>query len=295
MGTSPKIYQVAERPEPGESEKKEFAIYDQERMERIRQFLSTSPGKGPEVNFKGLIDNYKPLTYDVSDFTVNISPRTESRFVSWYNSNVCVKMLMTFERNYLSVDFDSRKTFERQAFLIEHVTRLRELYNRVKMFDNLVIRDVADFKHLALFFEQIAYFMCYNIDQTAPLSLVDIKNKIFNTFYDLCNDITDISSFEDIHKIMTVDFDQYSFEIGRTSLQPSKNGSGVYTFNLMVVDQDTKESFYQNFTNEDYIDLFEPGLDAFLKDPIYYEEYRSNTALFNPFSNLVNKAGDLPF
>ena len=293
MKTSPNIYKVVERPEPGATEKREFAIYSPERYETIKRFLTTRPGTGPEANINALIDLYRPLTYDLTDVNILISLQTRLRFINWYNSNVCVKMLMTFERNYLSVDFDGRKTYERQAFLIEHVTRVRELYNRAVMFDNLVIRDVADFKHLALFFEQIEYFICYNIDQTIPLNLQDIKDKIFYTFYDLCNDIADIADFNDIQKIMDVEIIPYIYERGRTSLQPLNQAPGVYTFDLKIVDADTIESLYGNFNTEDWQDLFEPGLDAFLEDPLYYEQYRTNNDLFNPFSNIIDKSGSL--
>lgn len=291
MKTSPKIYKVVERPEPGATEKREFAIYSPERFEIVKRFLSTRPANGPEANISALIDNYRPLTYDVSDFTVNISTRTRLRFINWYNSNVCVKMLLTFERNYLSIDYDGRKTYERQAFLIEHVTRIREIYNRATQFDKLVIRDVADFKHLALFFEQLEYFICYNIDQTIPLNLQDIKDKIFYTFYDLCNDIADIADFEDIEKIMDIELAPYIYERGQTSLQPLNQAPNVYTFNLSIIDDETKQSLYNNFSNEDWNDLFEPGLDAFLDDPLYYEEYRTGNGLFNPFSHIIDRSG----
>lgn len=295
MGTSPKIYQVAERQEPGESEKKEFKIYDPERMERIRHFLSSKLNHNQDLNILSVLDEYGPPTHEYKDFNVTISPHTESRFISWYNSNVCVKMLMTFEKYYLGNNLDGRKTFERQAFLIEHVCRIRQIYNRVKMFGRLKINDYSDYKHLALFFEQIRYFICYEINQVEPMGTTDLKNKIFNTFYDLCNDITEISNYEDIYKIMSIELTPYYFERGRTSLQPLNQPPGVFTFNLYIIDQETKESFFENFTYEDWEDLFEPGFDAFLNDPLNYEEYRSNTALFNPFSNLVNKEGDLPF
>jgi len=293
MKTSPKIYKVAERPEPGATEKKEFAIYDPERFETIKRFLTTKPGTGPEVNINALIDQYRPLSYDLTEVNILVSLQTRLRFINWYNSNVCVKMFMTFERNYLSVDFDGRKTYERQAFLIEHVCRIRELYNRAVMFDNLVIRDVGNFKHLALFFEQIEYFICYNIDQTIPLNLQDIKDKIFYTFYDLCNDIADIADFNDIQKIMDVELIPYIYERGRTSLQPLNQAPGVYTFDLKIVDNETKESLYGNFNTEDWNDLFEPGLDAFLDDPLYYEEYRTDSHLFNPFSRIIDRSGSL--
>lgn len=294
METSSKIYKVAERQQSGEAEKS-FNIYDPERMERIRQFLSTKPNHGPGMNVAAALDQYRPPTYDCIDFTVNVSPRSESRFISWYNSNVCVKMLMTFEKYYLGVNLDNRKTFERQAFLMEHVCRIRELYNRVKMFDNLIIRDYADFKHLALFFEQIEHFICYEINQTVPMGTTELKNKIFNTFYDLCNDITEISDFSDIQKILDVELKPYNYERGRTSLQPMDQASTVYTFDLSIIDIDTKESFFENFTNEDWIDLHEEGFDAFLEDPLNYEQYRTNNDLFNPFSGIICQETDQPF
>ena len=292
METSPKIYKVAERQQPGESEAKEFNIYDPERMERIRRFLSAK--NSSDGNQKTIIDQYRPPTYDCMDFTVNVSPQTLKRFIVLYNSNLCLKMLMTFEKYYLGNNLDNRKTSERQAFLMEHVSRIREIYRLAIMFDNLIIRDYADFKHLALFFEQIEYFICYEINQTEPMGTTELKNKIFNTFYDLCSDITDISSFEDIYKIMSIELTPYHFERGRTSLQPLNEAPKVYTFDLSIIDQETKESLFENFTNEDYFDLFEPGLISFLEDPLNFEEYRNNNHLFNPFSHILAK-NDSPF
>ena len=291
MGTSPKIYKVAERQQPGESEAKEFKIYDPERMERIRRFLSAK--NSSDGNQKTIIDQYRPPTYDCMDFTVNVSPQTLKRFIVLYNSNLCLKMLMTFEKYYLGNNLDNRKTFERQAFLMEHVTRIREIYRLGIMFDNLIIRDYADFKHLALFFEQIEYFICYEINQTEPMGTTDLKNKIFNTFYDLCSDITEISSFEDIQKILDVKLIPYHFERGQTSLQPLNEAPKVFTFDLSIIDQETKESLFENFTNEDFEDLFEPGLISFLEDPLNFEEYRNNTDLFNPFSYIIDRTGSV--
>ena len=294
MGTSSKIYKVAERQQPGEAEKS-FAIYDPERMETIRRFLSAKLNHNQDLNITSVLDEYRPSTHEYIDFNLTISPRTESRFISWYNSNVCVKMLMTFEKYYLDSNIDNRKTFERQAFLIEHVCRIRQIYNRVKTFGNLKLNDYADFKHLALFFEQIENFICYEINQSVPMSATDLKNKIFESFYNLCSDITELGGFIDIQKIMDVELKPYSYEIGKTSLQPSNQQPGVYTFDLSIIDIDTKESLFENFTNEDWIDLYEPGLYSFLKDSLNYEDYRYNDGSFNPFSHIINQQPDQPF
>jgi hypothetical protein len=294
MRTSPKIYKVADRQQSGEAEKS-FKIYDPERFEIIKRFLSAKPNHNQDLNITSVLDAYKPPTYNISEVNILVSLQTRSRFISWYNSNVCVKMLMTFEKYYLGNNLDNRKTFERQAFLMEHVSRIKELYNRAVMFDNLIIRDYADFKHLALFFEQIEYFICYEINQVEPMSTTDLKNKIFNTFYDLCSDITEISDFSDIQKILDVELKPYNYERGRTSLQPMDQASTVYTFDLSIIDIDTKESFFENFSSEDFEDLFEPGLNAFLEDPLNYEEYRSNNHLFNPFSGIICQEADQPF
>jgi hypothetical protein len=294
MRTSPKIYKVADRQQSGEAEKS-FNIYDPERMERIRRFLSAKLNHNQDLNIASVLDEYRPPTHEYIDFNLTISPRTESRFISWYNSNLCVKMLMTFEKYYLGNNLDNRKTFERQAFLMEHVCRIRQIYNRVKTFGNLKLNDYADFKHLALFFEQIEYFICYEINQVEPMSTTELKNKIFDAFYDLCSDITEIGGFEDIDKIMTVELKPYHFERGRTSLQPLNQPPGVYTFDLSIIDQETKESFFENFTNEDWGDLFEGGFYSFVEDPLNYEEYRSNNHLFNPFSGIIDQQANQPF
>ena len=292
METSSKIFKVAERQQPGEAEKS-FAIYDPERMETIRRFLSAKLNHNQDLNITSVLDEYRPLTHEYRLFNITISPRTESRFISWYNSNVCVKMLMTFEKYYLDSNIDNRKTFERQAFLIQHICRIRQIYNRVKTFGHLKLNDYADFKHLALFFEQIEYFICYEINQVEPMNATDLKNKIFDTFYNLCSDITELGGFEDIDKIMDIELKPYNYERARTSLQPIDQASTIYTFDFSIIDQETKESLFENFTHEDWIDLYEPGLNAFLDDPLNYEKYCNNTEFFNPFSHIIDRSGSL--
>jgi len=268
-------------------------IYDPERMETIKRFLFDNPKNG-YYSIKSIIDQYSPLTYDCSDFTVNVSKETQKRFISWYGSNVCVKMLMTFENNLLNYGSNDRSKYAKQAFLIEHVLRIREIYQRAISFDKLAINDIQDFKHLALFFEQIEQFICYEINQTIPMDKELLQDHVYECFYDLCSDITEISDFNDVQKIINVDFKEYVFEIGKTSLQPSNNGSNLYTFNLVIVDQATKESLFDNFTEIDLIDYFEPELDAFLEDSLE-RDFKLNSLLFdNPFASIIDTKRD-PF
>jgi hypothetical protein len=141
---------------------------------------------------------------------------------------------------------------------------------------------------LALFFEQIEQFICYEINQVEPLKLPNLKNQIFHTFADLCSDITEISDFNDVQKIINVDFKEYIFEIGKTSLQPSTTGSNLYTFSLVIVDQETKESLFDNFTEIDFIDYFEPELEAFLEDPLHQRSKIEDSIFDNPFKGLID-------
>jgi hypothetical protein len=291
MKTSPKYKIVEHSFSDQDGNGKYSKIYDSERMETIKRFLFDNPKNG-YCNIKSIIDQYNPLTYDLSDFTVNVSTDTQKRFISWYGSNVCVKMLMTFENNLLNYGLNDRSKYAKQAFLIEHVLRLREIYQKAVSFDKLAINDIQDFKHLALFFEQIEHFIYYEINQTAPMDKEILEITIFEAFYDLCNDITEISHFNDVQKIMNVDFEEYVFEIGKTSLQPSSNGSELYTFNLVIVDQETKESLFDNFTEIDLIDCFEPELNAFLEDPLDREIKLNSMLLDNPFASIIDKNSD---
>ena len=268
-------------------------IYDPERMETIKRFLFDNPKNG-YCNIKAVIDQYNPLTYDCSDFTVYVSKETQKRFISWYGSNICVKMLMTFENNLLNYGLNDRSKYAKQSFLIEHVLRLRDTYQRAASFDKLAINDIQDFKHLALFFEQIEDFICYEINQIIPMDKEILELTIFETFHDLCSDITEIADFNDVQKIMNVDFKEYIFEIGKTSLQPSSNGSDLYTFNLVIVDQETKESLFSNYRDVDYADLFEPEINAFLEDSLHQRSKIDFLLSDNPFASIINKNSD-PF
>ena len=268
-------------------------IYDPERMATIKRFLFDSP-KNEYCNIKSIIDQYSPLTYDCSDFTLNVSKETQKRFISWYGSNLCVKMLMTFENNLLNYGLNDRIKYAKQAFLMEHILRLREIYQRAVSFDKLAINDIQDFKHLALFFEQIEQFICYEINQTIPMDKEILEITIFEAFYDLCSDITEITDFNDVEKIMNVDFKEYIFDIGETSLQPSTTGSNLYTFNLVIIDQESRESLFDNFTEIDFIDCFEPELCAFLEDSLERNTKLNSMLSNNPFASIIAKNTD-PF
>jgi hypothetical protein len=293
MKTSSK-YKIVEHSFSDQAGNEKYSkIYDPERMETIKRFLFDNP-KNNYCNIKAAIDHYSPLTYDCSDFTVNLSKETQKRFISWYGSNVCVKMLMTFENNLLNYGSNDRSKYAKQAFLIEHVLRIREIYQRAISFDKLAINDIQDFKHLALFFEQIEQFICYEINQTIPMDKELLQDNIYECFYDLCSDVTEISDFNDVYKIINVDFEEYVFDIGKTSLQPSSNGSELYTFNLVIVDQETRESLFDNFTEIDLIDYFEPELDAFLEDSLHQRSKIDSLLLDNPFASIINTNSD-PF
>jgi hypothetical protein len=288
MKTSPKIYKVLDHSNGDQDQTEKYSkIYDPERMERVKRFLFDNP-KNTYCNIKAVIDQYNPFTYDCSDFTVNVSKETQKRFISWYGSNVAVKMLMTFEENYLSADIKGRRTDERQAFLIEHVLRIREIYQKAISFDKLVINDFQDYKHFILFLEQIRYFMCYEINQVEPLKLPNLKNKIFHTFANLCSDITEISDFNDVQKIIDVSFNQYYFECNdRTSLQPLDKPSDIYTFSLMVHDTETNISLFDNFGELEWIEDIEPKLDAFLNDPLERQTKIEYSIFDDPFKNII--------
>jgi hypothetical protein len=289
MKTSPKIYKVLDHSNGDQDQTEKYSkVYDPERMERVKRFLFDNPKNG-YCNIKAVIDQYNPFTYDSSDFTVNVSKETQKRFISWYGSNVCVKMLMTFENNLLNYGSNDRSKYAKQAFLIEHVLRIREIYQKAISFDKLVINDFQDYKHFILFLEQIRYFMCYEINQVEPLKLPNLKNKIFHTFANLCSDITEISDFNDVQKIIDVSFNQYYFECNdRTSLQPLDKPSDIYTFSLMVHDTETNISLFDNFTDIDWSDIYEPELDAFLKDPLERQSKIESSIFDNPFKGLID-------
>ena len=50
---------------------------------------------------------------------------------------------------------------------------------------------------------------------------------------------------------MDVELKPYYFEPGQTSLQPLKEATKIYTFDFSIIDQETKNSLFENFTNDE--------------------------------------------
>lgn len=254
-------------------------LYDTDKVEQIRRFLDT------DIHTTALhseaIDTYGPQLYDYdSKVTVMVSDNNRQQFIMWYKSSVCVKMLITFEENYLCIDIDSRATYANQSFLIDYVSRLRALFYLANLPGDFVIYDKKDFKYFVLFFEQIETFMINQIKQTVPLNFIDLRLHILETFYDLCNDITEISSFEDISKIMDIELIRFPLDFDKGSLVfiPG-NYPDLYTFSTNILDRETKKSADSNFDNEDYED-WAIEIKRFIDDPMFYRKARF---YFEPF------------
>lgn len=264
---------VMENKEPGPA-----YIYDTDKVEQIRRFLDTDI-QTTAIHSEA-IDTYGPQLYDYeSKITVMVSDNNRQRFIMWYKSSVCVKMLITFEENYLCIDIDSRATYANQSFLIDYVISLRALFYLANLPNDFVIHDKTDFKYFVLFFEQIETFMINQVKQTVPLSFIDLRVHILKTFYDLCNDITEISSFEDISKIMDIELERFVLDFDKSSLVFTGEYPDLFTFSTNILDKETKKSAISNFPDENYED-WALEMKRFLDDPMFYRKARFYTEPF---------------
>ena len=245
-----------------------FKNYDLDRMDQVREFLFND-SEYSLLNSHTVLDRYRPPGYNTADFVFVGSEIVKQRFVYWFRSLAFSKILLDFEKSYLKDITNIRTRYEHQAFYMDYLTRLKKIYFNTLSQDKIVISDSYDFKVYYLFLNQIEAYIIKGVNQTEPMFKSDLQEKLTKWFYNEMNDTVDISNFSDIEKLLIINFAPYYYNTQNNSLVHCKDLSNLYTFELLMFDQETFNLMYSKFKDLDDLQAFEDVIGEFCENPLY--------------------------
>lgn len=264
MKTKPNYVKINVQNDQDESQ--EVKIYDVNRIYTIREFLFDE-SEYTKLNSHAVLDRYRPPLLDIEDFDFTTSEIVKDRFVNWYRSNAFAKILIDFEDTYIKNVHNIRRAHENQAFYMDYLSRLKIIYFNAVRRGKIQIDNTLDFKYFYLFLNQIEAFVIYGVKQTAPMFKSDLLEKIEKWFKENLSDTVELDTFQDLEKLIIVKFAEYSYSSTRnTSLISTSERTNLYTFELLLFDQDTFKIMYSQFKDLDDLQEFEDQIEDFCGD-----------------------------
>jgi hypothetical protein len=243
-------------------------VYDLDRLDCIRQFLFDASDYAL-LNSHSVLDRYRPPLYSTDDFLFETTEKVKDRFIYWYRSLAFAKILLEFEKSYIKDISNLKLAYEHQAFYMDYLTRLKIIYFNSIHENKIRITTDQDFKVFYLFLNQIEAYIIRGVNQTEPMFKSDLQGKIEKWFYDNMNDTCEISNFSDIDKLLIVNFAPYYYNTKNNSLVHCNDLSNLYTFELLMFDQDTFNLMYSRFKDLDDLQVFEDQIGDFCENPLY--------------------------
>lgn len=269
MKTKPNYVKMNDQDQDqAQSINQDLKVYDLDRMDQVREFLFDESDYAT-LNSHSVLDRYRPPLYNTNDFLFETTEKVKDRFVYWYRSLSFAKILIMFEKSYIKDITNLRRAYENQAFYMDYLTRLKIIYFNAVRLNKIMIRNDQDFYVYYLFLNQIEAYIINGVNQTEPMYKSDLQEKLEKWFYENMNDTCEISNFSDIDKLLIINFAPYYYNTKNNSLVHCNDLSNLYTFELLMFDQDTFNLMYSRFQDLDDLQTFEDQIGEFCENPLY--------------------------
>lgn len=188
-----------------------------QRTAQIAEFLS---GEFP-YNYNNMVCDLFPDSIEADSFKWQSTPECRNRFYYWITSGPGLAALWKFENNLLNTETSIKDYYCKKAFFIDYLNRLKLIYKRLDNDEIIRITNKNDFFALYLFFSQIDRFVINDIGQVEPMKHEALKDLIFDWFYTNMNEVTEISSFIDIDKLVIIEIIPYRYYENEGSIIPN--------------------------------------------------------------------------
>lgn len=248
-----------------------------ERTEQLKQFLND-----PILfNYNNMVCGLFPDSMKTDSFIWQSTPECRDRFFYWITSGPGLATLWKFENNLLKHESSVKDYYCKKAFFVDYLNRLRQIYRRLEHDEVIKIFDKKDFLALYLFFSQIERFVINDIGQTEPMKLEDLKHLILDWFYTNMNEVTEISGFTDIRKLVNIEIMPYRYYENNGSIIPNMTGDRNH-YNFEFLEDGDCIMIHENFSTMEESEDFDNLLD----------EFKANNWTY---TNFITYPEDLPF
>jgi hypothetical protein len=228
------------------------------RTAQIGEFLSDEI----PFNYYNMVSSLFPDDMEKENFIWQSTMECKTRFYHWIKSGPGLATLWKFEENLLKNENDVKKYYCKKAFFIDYLNRLRQIYRRLEYDETIKIFDKRDFLALYLFFSQIERFIFNDIGQCEPMKLDDLKHLILEWFYTNMNGTTEISSFEDINKLVILEIVPYKYYANNGSIIPNMAGDRNH-YKLEFLEDLDCIKLHDNFSSMEESEDFDNLLNDF--------------------------------
>jgi hypothetical protein len=228
------------------------------RTSQIADFLSDEI----PYNYNNMVCSLFPIDREKDNFIWQSTPECRTRFYHWIHSGAGLTALWKFEENLLKNEHDVKKYYCKKAFFIDYLNRLRQIYRRLEHDEIIKIFDKQDFLSLYLFFSQIEKFIFNDIGQCEPMKLDDLKHLILDWFYTNMNGRTEISTFEDINKLVILEIVPYKYYKNNGSIIPNMTGDRHH-YRLEFLEDIDCVNMHENFSSMEESEDFDNLLNDF--------------------------------
>lgn len=232
-----------------------------EGLRRTGQIADFIKEKVP-YNYNNMVCGLFPDDREKENFIWQSTMESKERFNYWLLSPAGLTTLWKFEENLLNNEDDARKYYCKKCFYTDFINRLKQIYNRLEYDETIKIFDKRDFLALYLFFSQLERFIYNDIKQVEPMKLDELKHLILDWFYTNMNDIIEISSFEDINKLVILEIVPYRYYKNNGSIIPNMTGDRHH-YNLEFLEDLDCVNMHENFSNMEESEDFDNLLNDF--------------------------------
>ena len=246
-----------EAKEPFTAREREI-IEAKRRTAQIAEFLA---GEFP-YNYNNMVNDLFPDSMEENCFIWQSTPECRNRFYYWITSGPGLIALWKFEKNLLNSENNVKDYYCKKAFFIDYLNRLKLIYKRLDNDEVIRISNKNDFLALYLFFSQIDRFVINDIGQTEPMKLEDLKHLILDWFYTNMNEVTEISGFEDIGKLVIIEIVPYRYYGNEGSIIPNMTGDRHH-YNFEFLEGLDCVKIHENFNTMEESEDFDNLLSEF--------------------------------
>ena len=223
MKTNPNYVKETHSGNHGPEAKEPFTEREREikkGMQRTAQIAEFLAGEFP-YNYNNMVCDLFPDSMEADSFIWQSTPECRNRFYYWITSGPGLAALWKFENNLLNLGNSTKDYYSKKGFFIDYLNRLKLIYKRLDNDEVIRITNKNDFLALYLFFSQIDRFVINDIGQVEPMKLEDLKHLILDWFYTNMNEVTEISSFTDIDKLVIIEIVPYRYYENEGSIIPN--------------------------------------------------------------------------
>jgi len=230
-------------------------------MQRTAQIAEFLAGEFP-YNYNNMVNDLFPDSMETDSFIWQSTAECRDRFYYWITSGPGLATLWKFENNLLNTESSIKDYYCKKAFFIDYLNRLRQIYRRLEHDEVIKIFDKKDFLALYLFFSQIERFVIHEIGQVEPMKYEALKDLIFDWFYTNMNEVTEISSFTDIDKLVIIEIVPYRYYENEGSIIPNMTGDRHH-YNFEFLEGLDCVKIHENFNTMEESEDFDNLLSEF--------------------------------